>query len=206
MSKEILMHIGGVPIYWDAAKSKIWYVGELTIDADGCPRAYGPEGCSPEPLDYLGNAGYPGNWWGIATDSNGNPYVQQKGDKKKHPYPGLYISTTAYLWGKYGTNDCRRYVDSEKVPFSVIPGNVRMAVDPKFLGCVTKITDKKTGKILDGCPCCDVGPSNHLGEASIAVADYFGLDSSPKSGGSSDRTRFLYEFWPGTESDSHPLQ
>lgn len=82
MSKVVLMKIGSIPIYWDESESKIWYTSEFTIDADGCPRAYGPEGCSPEPLDYLANAGYDGNWWGIVTDSYGDPYVQEKGNKK----------------------------------------------------------------------------------------------------------------------------
>ena len=69
------MKVSGVPVYWDG--KIITYTGEMTVCADGSPRAYGPEGCSPEPLDYLGNAGYPGNWWGITTDKYGNPYVQQ---------------------------------------------------------------------------------------------------------------------------------
>jgi hypothetical protein len=215
MSKEVLMTIGGAPVYWDESQSKIWFTGELTIDADGCPRAYGPSGCNPAPLDYLGNAGYPydeddpygpGNWWGVVTESDGDIYVQKSGDKAKWPYPGLFLSTTAYLCSGYDKYDARRYVDSEKVMFSVIPGNVRMAVPPKFLGCACRVTDKKTKKVASGVPCCDVGPSNHLGEGSIALAAFFGLNPDPKCGGSSDRKRFLWEFWPGSESESHPLQ
>lgn len=206
MAKVVLMHIGGVPVYWDEAESKIWYTGELTIDADGCPRAYGPEGCSPEPLDYLENAGYPGNWWGIATNSSGVPYVQKSGNKAKWPYPSLYISTTAYLVPGYGNDDCRHYVNSEKVAFAVIPGSVRMAVPPKFLGCACRVTDKKTKKVVGGVACCDVGPSNHLGEGSMWLAEQFGLSPSPKSGGSSDKHRFLWEFWPGIESEEYELQ
>jgi hypothetical protein len=211
----VLMKIGGVPVYWNEEESKVYYTGELTIDADGGYRSYGPDGCSPAPLDYLANAGYPyddddpygaGNWWGIATNSESVPYFQAEGDKKKHPYPGLFISTTAYLWKKYSADDCRRYVDSETVAFTVIPGNVRMAVSPKFLGCSCRVTDKKTGKVADGVPCCDVGPSNHLGEGSMALAEFFGIDPNPKHGGSCDRSRFLWEFWPGIESESHPLQ
>jgi hypothetical protein len=203
---EILMYVGGDPVYWDEDESKIWYTGELTIDADGCPRAYGPEGCYPEPLDYLGNAGYPGNWWGIATDSFGNPFIQEEDYPKKWPYPGLYISTTAYLWKQYNSNDCRHYVDSENILFTVIPGNVRTAVPPKFLGCNCRVTDNQTQKVAEGIPCCDVGPSSHLGEGSIALASFFGLNPSPKNGGSSDSSRFLWEFWPGISSKTHPLQ
>jgi hypothetical protein len=207
MSKDtVLMKIGGVPVHWNAEEGKIWYTGEFTIDADGCPRAYGPEGCKPQPLDYLGNAGYPGNWWGIVTDGDGEPFVQGKGDEEKWPYPGLYVSTTAYLNKGFDKYDCRRYVNSEKVAFAVIPGSVRTAVEPKFMGCACRVTDKKSQVVMSGVACCDVGPSNHLGEGSMWLAEQFGLSPSPKSGGSSDKKRFLWEFWPGSESADYPLQ
>jgi hypothetical protein len=201
MSK-VLLKISGVPVYQDDDGSVHW-VGEMTIDADGCPRAYGPSGTNP--LDYLANAGYPGNWWGIVTDENGDPYEQREGDARKWPWPGYYISTTAYLVSGYDKYDCRRYVDSELINFAVVPGNVRTAIAPKFMGCKVIITDQNSGKILE-CACCDVGPSNHLGEASMAAAEHFGLDPSPKTGGSSDRERFHYRFFPGVRSKEYPLQ
>lgn len=198
----MLLTVGGVPVYQDEDGSVHW-VGELTIDADGCPHAYGPEGT--EPLDYLANAGYPGNWWGVVTDGEGDPFVQKKGQGAKAPWPGYHLSTTAYLVGGFGKYDARMYVDSEFVEFGVVPGSVRMSVEPKFMGCRMVITDKKTGESLE-CVCCDVGPSNHLGEASMAVAEYFGLDPDPKVGGSSDRTRFHYRCFPGVASEDYPLQ
>jgi hypothetical protein len=198
---NVLLTIGGVPVYQDGDGSVHW-VGEFTIDADGCPRAYGPNNSG---LDYTANAGYPGNWWGIVTDDSGMPAIQETGDSKKWPYPGLYISTTAYLVSGYGKYDCRHYVDSEKVCFAVVPGNVRTSIPPKFLGCRSIITDKKTGKELE-CACCDVGPSNHLGEGSMAAAEFFGLSPSPKTGGSSDRSRFHYRMFPGVRSKDYPLQ
>src|SRR4029077_560950 len=201
---EVLLTIGGVPVYQDKDGSVHW-TGEMTIDADGCPHAYGPEGIQPPPLDYLANAGYPGNWWGIVTDDSGQPAIQEAGDSKKWPWPGFYISTTAYLVAGYGKYDCRRYVDSELVNFAVVPGNVRMSIPPKFMGCKALITDKNTGKKLE-CACCDVGPSSHLGEASMAAVKFFGLNSNPKNGGASDRTRWHYRCWPGVASKDYPLQ
>ena len=50
MSREILLKISGVPVYWDG--TVIDYMGEFTVCADGSPRAYGPSGCNPEPLDF----------------------------------------------------------------------------------------------------------------------------------------------------------
>ena len=195
MSKKVLLKISGVPVYW-IDEHMIEYTGEMTSCADGSPRAYGPSGCKPPPLDYAGNAGYPGNWWGVSTDKNGNPYVQQKGNKAKHPYPSLWVSCTAYGFHEYPEDDCRCWVDAEHVMFSVIPSSVRMAVPPKFLGCRATILDKKTDQLLE-CVCAEIGPSTHMGEASIAACKYFGLNPDPKSGGSSDKKRWLYRFYPG---------
>lgn len=192
--KDQLMKINGTPVYWDG--QVIQYHGEMTSCADGSPRCYGPDGCSPAPLDYLGNAGYPGNWWGVVTDKNGHPVVQTKGDPIKHPYPSLYISCTAYKFAEYPATDCRAWVDAEKVLFSVIPSSVRMAVEPKFLGCRATITDQKNHKTVE-CVCAEIGPGSHLGEASMAVCAAFGLNPDPKKGGSCDKKRWLYRFYPG---------
>jgi hypothetical protein len=190
---EVLMKINGVPVYWDG--EMISYTGEMTCCADGAPNCYGPK--SPPALDYLGNAGSPETgWWGVITDPDGEPIVQGYKDKEAHPYPGLYISCTAYGHYEYPQDDCRCWVDARKVKFSVIPSSVRMAVEPKFLGCQAQIVDNHTGKELN-CVCAEIGPSTHMGEASMAVCKYFDLSPDPKDGGSSDKKRWVYRFWPG---------
>jgi hypothetical protein len=199
---EVLLKIGGEPVYIEHAGEHVWWTGEMTIDADGSPRAYGPSGT--EPLDYLGNAGYPGNWWGIATDtqqSDGNPIIQGGRD----PWPGYYVSTTAYVVPGYYYSDPRHYLDSEKICFSVIPGNVRKATVGICKGCKARITDNNTGKVLE-CVIGDIGPSDHMGEASMAAAEFFGIDPNPKNGGSSDESRFKYECWPGIAAEGYVLQ
>jgi hypothetical protein len=202
MSKNVLLKISGHPVYWDG--TVIEYTGEMTCCADGSPRCYGPK--SPPALDYLGNAGSPETgWWGVVVDNDGDPIVQQKGDLEKHPYPGLYVSCTAYgFYDKYKQDDCRCWVDAETVKYSVIPSSVRMAVEPKFLGCRATITDNKQHKTLE-CVCCEIGPSHHLGEASMAACEFFGLNPDPKKGGSSDKKRFRYRFWPGHPSPGWEL-
>lgn len=212
MSKEVLLKISGVPVYWDG--EMIEYVGEMTCCADGSPRCYGPDDFDdPPPLDYLGNAGYPynedlpygpGNWWGIVTE-NEVPVYQAHGNHEKHPYPGLFISCTAYgFYDEYDTDDCRCWVNAEQIYFSVIPGNVRTAVPPKFLGCKAMITDLKAGTELE-CVCAEIGPSTHMGEASMAAVEYFGFDPNPKHGGSSDKKRWKYQFWPGVPAPGWKL-
>ena len=64
------------------------------------------------------------------------------------------------------------------------------------LGCKATVEDTKTGKILKAAGVLDFGPRTKLGEASIACAEFFGVPSSPKDGGTSEK-RFIYTFFPG---------
>jgi len=194
------MYISGAPVYW-VNEDMIEYIGEMTCCADGSPRAYGPNNTG---LDYTGNAGYPGNWWGVVTNSNGEPIIQKKGNKSKHPHPGLYVSCTAYGHSDYPTDDVRHWVNAETVAYSVIPSSVRSSVPPKFMGCRAEIYDKKTHKVLD-CVCAEIGPSTHMGEASMFVCEHFGLSSNPKDGGSCEKKRFRYRFWPGDPAEGWKL-
>ena len=198
---EILLEVRGIPVFLDSQEHLVWE-GEFTVDADGHPRCYGPKGTKP--LDYLGNAGSPGRWWGVATDNgrmDGEPIVQSR----KDPAPDYYVSMTAYVNDGFYYSDPRRYLHSGEVMFMVIPGNVRKAVQGVCKGCRGKVTDKQTGVSLY-CVVGDIGPTNHLGEGSMALAQAFGLDPDPKKGGSSDAGRFVYECWPGVAMEGFELQ
>jgi hypothetical protein len=206
---DVLLHIAGEPVFIDydeRGMEHVYWTGEMTVDADGSPRAYGPPGTKP--LDFLANAGYandPNNWWGIATDTgeyDGNPVVQGSRD----PYPGYYVSTTAYVVPGYKHTDPRRYLNSETVFFGVVPGNVRKATRGICKGCKCRIIDKKKRLGALDCVIGDVGPADHMGEASMAVCKYFKLNPNPKKGGSSDKTRFQYEIWPGVAAEGYALQ
>ena len=71
----------------DARPGPLFWTSRLHVDVDGHPQCYHPRG-SPPGLDHLINAGKPGNWWGIATDQSGKPYVQGP----EHPAPGFHVS------------------------------------------------------------------------------------------------------------------
>lgn len=200
MSKEVLLKISGVPVYW-VNETYVEFLGEATVCADGAPDAYGP---SNSGTDYTENAGYPGNYWGIVCDRNGAPVIQIK-DYPGHPCPGMYVSCTCYGHSEYPEYDCRHWVDASKVEYSVIPSNVRASVSPKFMGCRAEVYDKKTDKTLE-CVCAEVGPSTHLGEMSMKACEFFGLDSNPKAGGSSEKKRFRYRFYPGDPFEGWTLQ
>lgn len=170
---EEIDQVGPTKIY-RKPDGKITFTAGGTINADGSPRAYGPNG---KGLDHLANAGSPRNWWGIAVDSNGNPYIQGPND----PAPGYYVSTTALTNPGFANRDPRRYVDSEKVNFMVLPGKWKWGDQ---LGDRWTIENLETGKKIDAIY-ADIGPRDKIGEISIAAAVALGIPANPKNGGTS---------------------
>lgn len=161
----------------------IEFWGGMQINADGSPHAYAPNG---KGLDYLANAGKPGNWWGIATDARGRPYIQGSSD----PAPGFYVSTTSLQNSAFAESDPRRYVDSEKVPFIVLPSNFPVKVKLGTRCCVTDV-QKGVGAYAIY---ADVGPRFQLGEGSIALAKALGINADPMKGGTERKLK--YEILP----------
>jgi hypothetical protein len=156
--------------------SAFFYEAGLDIDADGAPHAYHPDGRSG--LDYLGNAGRPGNWWALVTDNgepSGRPIIQGAND----PAPGFYISTTSLEDPNWEREDTRRYVNAEAINFIVLPGRLGLGAE---LGDLAVVIHPETGVHVYAVY-ADVGPANKIGEASIALANAIGIPSSPKTGG-----------------------
>lgn len=183
-------------------------LAKMAIDADGAngqssAPVYAPKGYKPEPLDYLANAGGPGNWYGVVTDNgkpNGRPVIQKVG----HPMPGAFVSATSYEKREFSRGDPNRYIDANSVIYIVLPGHWRMEAKGVVLGCRATVKDIKTGKTVEAAV-LDFGPKAKLGEASIACARFFGVPTSPKNGGT-DEKRFIYQFWPGVAAQGFQLQ
>ena len=165
----------------------------MTICCDGAPNAYHRNDAVA--LDYLANAGRKGSWWAVVTGGDGEPIEQSASD----PAPGYYVSTTALNNPGFALSDPRRYVDATRIPYIVLPvGRYGQFAHPKGprLGDVGIIYDTVTG----GYVCAqfaELGPIGQVGEASVAAADAFGLNSNPKNGGTSKR-RFVYIVFPGS--------
>lgn len=192
MDKIVLAIIGGISIYQFPGSSPFFFRGGLAIDADGSPHAYGPAG---KGLDHLANAGQPGNWWALVTDNgktNGTPIVQGPNS----PAPGFYISTTALQDASLPAADTRRYVDSETIPYIVLPGHRGRQLSPKLrLGDVALVANGKTGA-FSYAVYADVGPQDQIGEGSIALARALNVGADPKRGnGSHD---IVYVVFPGS--------
>ena len=174
MIKKMLFTIGYSHVY--AMNGAIVFRAGMTIDADGSPHAYHPK--SVKGLDALGNAGHPGNWWGLATDTGrptGKPLIQ----KTDHAAPGFYVSTTALEIPEFDNEDPRRYIDSEKVPFIVLPNRIGLGLK---LGDFCMCYNTATGDSMYGIY-ADIGPSHHIGEGSIALAETLSIPSNPRHGG-----------------------
>lgn len=167
-----MIEIGAIPVEVDDATIR-WTSG-MQIDADGSARAYAPAGTALHGLDYLANAGRPGDWRGLACDNDGVPFVQGRHD----PWPGFLVSTTALCDHAYPERDPRRYVDSEIVPFIAVPPELlRLHVK---LGDLVRVT---YAALSCGAIVADIGPKGHVGEGSIALAKRLGIPSDPRKGG-----------------------
>lgn len=173
----------------------------MTIDGDGANGqtggipVYAPAGFTPAPLDFLANAGGPGNWFGVETDT-GEPDGKPVKQSATGPAPGAFVSSTSYRWPTLARIDPLAYVDAASVPYIVLPRHWRKLAVGVVLGCKATVEDIKTGKVLEAAGVLDFGPRSSLGEASIACAKFFGIPSSPKNGGTAEK-RFIYRFFPG---------
>ncbi|MCP4109961.1 MAG: hypothetical protein GY749_31305 [Desulfobacteraceae bacterium] len=170
-AKKILsvFEIDDVLIQKFESESVFFFKSGMNIDADGTPNAYHPENIG---IDYLANAGYPGSWWGLATDSNGNPLIQEDSD----PYPGYYISQTALIDNRYIKNDTRRYVNSVEIPYIVLPGNRDFReITGIQLGDFSVVYNMENEKFSYAIY-ADIGPKNEIGEGSVALAKSLGHD------------------------------
>jgi hypothetical protein len=176
--------VGGVTVF--RVNRALTYSSGLQIDADGAPNAYGPDG---KGLDHLANAGKPGNWWGVATQ-DGAPVVQSASD----PFPGFYVSTTALEDRRFKAGDPRRYVDSSRVPYVVLPPQL---LKEAKLGDFAVVINEQNGRVAFALV-ADVGPRDKLGEGSMALAAALGIDSDPKRGGT--RAKIRYVIFPGSGS------
>lgn len=171
-----LTTIESFDVYTHNQSGAILFRAKFAVDADGCPRAYGP---SNSGLDWTANAGYPGNWWGIVTDINGDPIIQGAGD----PYPGMYVSSTSLVQSGYSNSNPLRYVDSENIPFIALPSAL-LSLGNISLGDLVYAKNTTNGN-TSFAYFADGGPVGKLGEGSMFLASALGLNSSPKTGGTS---------------------
>ncbi len=175
---QYLTTIQNYDVYKHTPSGAILFRAKFAVDADGCPRAYGPGNSG---LDWTANAGSPGNWWGVVTDGSGNPVIQGSGD----PYPGMYVSTTSLVRSGYSNSNPLRYVDSENIPYIALPSALQTLanIGKGDLAYVKNINNGNTSFAYF----TDSGPAGKLGEGSIYLANTLGINGNPRTGGTSAR-------------------
>lgn len=200
----------------------VTFVAGATLDGDGAngqaghTPCYAPASYNGVTLDVIGNAGVPGNWWGVVTDNgqgNGTPIVQGGND----PAPGAYVSATALnLRGADGQELPDRspfkYVDSATVPYISLPKVVIQKARGVVIGCRCVVTNLENGASIEGVV-ADSGGNDHIGEISVACAKALGLPVGKRyeaDGGGTTRPVIRYQFFPGTAAMvngvTYPLQ
>jgi len=193
-----------------------------TLDGDGANGQFGglpcyaPRSFPGRTLDIIENAGQPGNFFGVVTDTGevtGMPIVQGEND----PCPGAYVSATSLqLFDQSGNRLPRtspfKYVDSATVPFVVVPPMISRGVAGIVLGCRCVVTNTRTGQCVDAVV-ADTGPKNHLGEISVACAQAIGVrigTTHPAEGDGASSPSVHYHIFPGAAAVvngvTYPLQ
>jgi hypothetical protein len=205
--KIFLQRIGTSSIYQTNKNGSVYvFKAGMNIDTDGAFTAYHPH--PGKGLNNLENAGRPGNWWGIVTHNtkrSGKPVVQVSTD----PAPGYYVSGTSLQDATKENNDPTRYVNSEDIPFFVLPGNSQI---PATMGDFGYVVNMNTS-LSSGCVFADVGPDRKIGEGSIALAEAVGIPSDPRGEGTNDKMIYVVftdtsQGWPVDKAyiDSHSTQ
>jgi hypothetical protein len=199
----------------------VTFTSGATLDGDGANGQFGGDPCyapsdyNGRTLDVIGNAGHPGNWFGVVTDTGeetGRPIIQREND----PCPGAHVSATSlHLPGADGNplphSSPFKYVDSATVPFIVVPPMIIRGVAGVVMGCRAVVTNTRNGKTVEAVV-ADGGPSNHLGEISVACAKALGIPTGgthPANGGGAE-SGINYQLFPDVPAVvngvTYPLQ
>lgn len=186
---------------------RVHFLADADIDADGAngqsggPPAYKVDDSGTE---FLANGGMK-NVGGkvICAHAWARDIVILDTDNEPKVFPGgIIASMTWYRHAGKSLGDPTAYVDSETVPYVVVPSLIVQRTAGVVRGCKARVT--WNGQSVD-CVVADRGPARKIGELSIAAARAVGLPSSPRHGGT-EEPEVLYELWPGVAAPGYELQ
>lgn len=186
---------------------RVYFYADADIDADGAngqngrPAAYKVDNSGSELLANGGMGIVNGKV--VCAKKWARSIVILDADNEPKIFPGGVIaSMTWYRHPGKRMDDPSAYVDSETVPYIVVPPLVVQRTAGVVRGCKARATYK--GKSVD-CVVADLGPSQRVGELSIAAAKALGIPASPRDGGIG-LPEVLYELWPGVAAPGLDLQ
>lgn len=189
------------------ADGRVHFIADADIDADGAngqngnSAAYKVDDSGSELLANGGMAIVQGKV--LCAKSWARDIVLLDTDNQPKVFAGGVIaSTTWYRYPGKQADDPSAYVDAATVPYIVVPPLIIQKTKGIVRGCKARVT--WNSKSVD-CVVADKGPSNRVGELSIAAAVQLGVPSSPRDGGI-EKAEVLYELWPGIAAPGFELQ
>ncbi|NIE63157.1 glycoside hydrolase family 75 protein [Burkholderia sp. Ax-1719] len=192
---------------YEEEDGRVHYLADADIDADGANGQAGSKAAYNDTdtgSEFLANGGMSivagkvvcVHSWArsiVLLDTNNEPKI----------FPdGIIASTTWYRNRELSASDPNSYVDAQTVPYIVVPPLIVTSTRGVVRGCLARVT--WNGQVVD-CVVADLGPTNKIGELSIAAADALGIPSSPRNGGR-NQPDVLYELWPGVAAPGYELQ
>lgn len=187
---------------------RVFFKADGDIDADGAngqnggPAAYKKDNSGTE---HLANGGMKIDSKGkvICAHSWARDIVILGLDNEPKIFPGgIIASKTWYRHPGKLPNELHAYIDSETIPYIVVPPIIVQNTQGIVRGCKARVT---RGDMSVECVVADKGPAKKIGELSIAAARALGLPSSPRNGGT-EEPELLYELWPGIAAPGYFLQ
>lgn len=194
-------------VIYEDEDGRVYFTADADIDADGAngqsggPAAYKADNNGS---DYLANGGM------AIVDGRvicAKPWARSivilgPDNQPKVFANGVIASMTWYRHRHKNRNDPEAYVDSETVPYIVVPPLIVQETARIVRGCRARVT--YNGKSVE-CVVADKGGKTSIGEMSIAAARALGINPSPRNGGHG-QPKFQYELWPGHAADGFVLQ
>lgn len=172
----------------------------MDVDVDGAPNAYGPVGSKA--LDSLNHAHYRG-WQdaeivGYLTEDD-NPHVPVL-QSAKDPYPGLYISQTAFTDpSRKKEEDVSRYVDATRINYVVLGDEAR--AKGAQLGDFVAVYSRATHRSVFGIVGDSGNPSGD--EGSLHLLQTLGYPFRDGKHDAVDRQEIVIRYYP--HSNPHNL-
>ncbi len=223
--------IGAIPIFRNGKTRALAFSSQMQVNTDGAPDSYHPDdigithicngvavgpsckwkaSCSAE-FNQAKAEGFRGPtkicFFAMATMPNGLPILQGPSD----PKPGYFVSTTALKQPGQNAATPRAQLDSNQVPFAVIPKSWHQAGNPGPKLGDFGVAYRKSTEALEFFVVGDLGPNRKLGEGSVALHQALGNDPfvmrfgkrrAAKGVGGRD---ILYIMFPGTAQPDRKL-
>jgi hypothetical protein len=199
LTKEMSFHhaeIGTVQVFRDPGSKAIAFASQMQVNTDGAPDSYHPDDIGITHICNGVSVGRSCTWkakclsdfrqakaehfkgptkicfFAMAADTQGVPIIQGNTD----PKPGYFVSTTALHQPGENLRTPQAQLDSNIVPFAVIPGTWQRSGNPGpklgDFGVAYRRSNGKSAFFVIG----DTGPKNKLGEGSVALHQTLGND------------------------------